>query len=155
MHAAGAAPAAGGRRVRRRDCCRLNVDLPTTPPSVPAARTVVAGALDAWGLTGDHALRETALLVLSELTTNAVRHAAALSPRMHVSVALADGALTVAVHDRHPLRPATPPEPHPDGTGGWGLRMVEALVAEAGGSKSVPADPDGAGKTVVVRLPLP
>jgi hypothetical protein len=47
--------------------------------SVPKARHQVRDALARWGL--DTASTDTALLILTELVTNAVLHASALSPR--------------------------------------------------------------------------
>lgn len=137
---------------RCRTCVRFS--LPTDSSSVPLSRRLVAKALSEWGLSGYEALRQTALLVLSELVTNSVRHAAPASPEVDITVTLLDDALTLAVHDRHPHRPTALPRPHPDGSGGWGLRLVKTLAAELGGTTAVPADQDGRGKTVLVRLPL-
>ena len=128
--------------------------LPTEPVSVPASRAIAGRTLDAWGLARDDALRERALLVLSELVTNSVRHAARLSPRVDIGLSLTDSALTVTVHDRHPHRPSPPPRPRPDGEGGWGLRLVSRLAAESGGAMTVRADAHGPGKTVTACLPL-
>jgi hypothetical protein len=128
--------------------------LPTDPVSVPASRAIAGQTLDAWGFARGDELREKALLVLSELVTNSVRHAASLSPHVEVGLSLTGSELTVAVHDRHPFRPFPLPGPRADGSGGWGLRLVRDLAAETGGAMAVRADLDGSGKTVAARLPL-
>lgn len=128
--------------------------LPTDLVSVPVSRCLATEALAAWGLAGEHPMRETALLVLSELVTNSVRHAARLSPRVDVTLTLAGSLLTIAVHDGDPRRPKPLRRPRRDGSGGWGLRLVTSLAAEAGGGMRVLGDAAGRGKTVSVRLPL-
>lgn len=122
--------------------------------SVPAARAKVADQLRLWGLPRTDDLVHTVLLVVSELVTNCVQHAARRSPIADVRIGLDDEQVTVAIHDRHPALPRPAEVPHLDGSGGWGLRLVEALTAEAGGSTTVRADSTGRGKTVSVRLPL-
>lgn len=138
------------------ECLVLSCDfsLPADPVSVPASRAIAGRTLDAWGFARGDAVRETALLVLSELVTNSVRHAARLSPRVDVGLSLTDHDLTVTVHDRHPHRPAPLPRPRPDGEGGRGLLLVRELTAESGGDMAVRADRDGPGKTVAAHLPL-
>lgn len=137
-------------------CSALSCDfsLPTDPVSVPASRAIAGQTLDAWGFARDDALRATALLVVSELVTNSVRHAARFSPQVDVGLSLTDTELTVAVHDRDPYRPSPLPGPRLDGDGGWGLRLVMELAAETGGALAVRADLDGPGKTVAAHLPL-
>jgi two-component sensor histidine kinase len=126
---------------------------PATPASVPAARLRARKALADFGVAPEHPTAATALLVLTELATNCVTHAADRSPYFDVGIALDAGSLVIAVHDRHPYRPRPLPQPYPEG-GGWGLKMVADLAASTGGTTQVPADPDGCGKTVRVRLPL-
>ena len=133
---------------------QLSLTVEATDASVPAARREVAAQLMLWGLSRHDRPVETALLVVSELVTNSVRHAAVLSPRVQVHVSLGIKELTVAVHDRHPGLPRPAAVPHTDGSGAWGLRLVQGLASEAGGTTSIPLDPDGLGKTVTVRLPL-
>ncbi|OKJ34408.1 ATPase, partial [Streptomyces sp. CB02366] len=45
------------------------------------------------------------LLIVSELVTNAVKHAALLSPELAVEVAVAADWVRVSVEDDHPYRP--------------------------------------------------
>lgn len=134
---------------------RLSFTVEAIEASVPAARHEVAAQLAMWGLPRGSDLVDTALLAVSELVTNSVQHAADSSPTADVAVGMDCEHLTVAVHDRHPQLPLPVDVPHLDGSGGWGLRLVEALAAEAGGKTSAPLDADGLGKTVTVRLPLP
>ena len=89
--------------------------------SAAAARRFVAETFRHWGF---HHLVDDACLVVSELVTNAVRHA-----RSDIAVALSriSGAVLVAVADADP-RPPTRRCPEPDEVGGRGLQMVEALA---------------------------
>ncbi len=138
------------------ECPALSCDfsLPSEPVSVPASRAIADQTLGAWGFARDDSVRATALLVISELVTNSVRHAARLSPQVDVGLSLTDRELTVAVHDRHPHRPSPLAQPRLDGEGGWGLRIVMELAAESGGAMAVRADLHGPGKTVAAYLPL-
>ncbi|MFI6350178.1 ATP-binding protein [Streptomyces sp. NPDC050560] len=128
--------------------------VPAEPVSVPASRAIAGHALAAWGLADEDTLCETALLVLSELVTNSVKHAARLSPSVDIGLTLTGGELTVAVHDSHPHRPVAAPRAREDGSGGWGLRLVTDLAIRRGGAVAVRADREGPGKTVSARLPL-
>ncbi|WP_372509438.1 ATP-binding protein [Streptomyces humicola] len=129
---------------------QVTFSLPTTDTSVPKARHQVGAALARYGL--DPPSTDTALLILTELVTNAVIHASDLSPRVDIAVAVRSDHLVIAVHDRHPHRPRVLPACRPDG-GGWGLKMVTDLTTESGGTVEMPADPDRHGKTVRVTLP--
>ncbi|MEV4556856.1 ATP-binding protein [Kitasatospora sp. NPDC049285] len=133
---------------------RYGLSLATVPASVPEARRRVRTELAAQGFDAEHPLTDTVLLVVSELVTNAVRHAAPRSPRTTVELVFSVDELTVSVHDRHPHCPRRPEVPHQDGSGGWGLGLVHELAALAGGGTDTLADDDGGGKTMVVRLPL-
>ena len=84
-----------------------------------------------------------AALVVSELVTNAVRHA---GTEMRLALELRDGTLTVRVHDRGPGLPRLIP-PAERGFGGQGLAIVVQL-AQAWG---VAVEEDGE-KAVWCRL---
>ncbi|GGY85319.1 ATP-binding protein [Streptomyces avidinii] len=92
---------------------------------VPLARAELRKALVGWGLSE---LEEDALLVASELVTNAVRHA--VSPRDREIetryVRLGDG-VRVEVHDTCPARPVFGLSDQ-DGDSGRGLYLVAALA---------------------------
>jgi hypothetical protein len=93
---------------------------------VRAARHLAADVLAASDFPGDV---ETVLLLLSELVTNAVRHAA--TPfELHMAVDAAQVTVTVIDHDR-----AHPPHlrhPRPEETSGRGLRIVDRLASSWG-----------------------
>ncbi|MGW2260969.1 ATP-binding protein [Streptomyces sp. NPDC001780] len=120
---------------------------PRHPRSVGQARREMRKALADWGLA---ALEDPAALVLSELLTNAVRHAR-VSPGHVIETRFAqlpDG-LRIEVHDASP----TPPEPRAPGADacdGRGLVLVAAL-AEAWGVRAR----SGPGKAVWATLSLP
>ncbi|MFE3248961.1 ATP-binding protein [Streptomyces sp. NPDC059209] len=116
------------------------------PRCVGLARWELRKALERWGLTG---LEESAVLVLSELLTNAGRHAR-VSPGREIEtryVRLADS-LRIEVHDAAPERPDKR-EPAAEDCGGRGLVLVEAL-ADSWGVK----DRHGPGKAVWAELSL-
>ncbi|RMI31106.1 ATP-binding protein [Streptomyces triticirhizae] len=122
--------------------------------SVPQARHAVRDLLRrrAAPLTADrlHGL----LLILTELVTNAVRHAALLTPTIGVEVAVDTQWVWVRVEDGHPYRPhALAASPERQRTGGRGLLLVQATAHEAGGSCGVRATADG-GKVIWAVLPL-
>ncbi|MFJ6134952.1 ATP-binding protein [Kitasatospora sp. NPDC092286] len=75
----------------------------------------------------------TSCLSVSELVTNAARHAAVISPTVKVELSTDDTELTVSVADAHPFRPKALPAPN--GSGGWGLALAKGLVEEAHGGR--------------------
>jgi anti-sigma regulatory factor (Ser/Thr protein kinase) len=79
------------------------------------------------------ALAADALLVVSELTTNALIHAG--SPATIVAL-FDDGRLRVEVHDEERAEPYL--RDQPGCSGGWGLRVV-AAVADGWGSVPTPS----------------
>ncbi|WP_019546766.1 ATP-binding protein [Streptomyces sulphureus] len=103
----------------------------------------------------DDELLQSVLLIVSELVTNAVRHAALLSPRVGVEIALRGGWVRIGVEDRHPYRPkALAADPDMEHTSGRGLFLVRAVTTEAGGVCDVEPTTDG-GKVVWAALPVP
>ncbi|MEZ0092505.1 ATP-binding protein [Streptacidiphilus sp. EB129] len=118
---------------------------------VPLARRETVKVLAGWGMSGQ--VVDTARLIISELVTNVVQHAAVLSPTATVSFAVEDGAeLVLAVADAHPFKPKPLPTAHDHG--GRGLFLVNALVRELRGRAEVIPDTATGGKRIVVRLPL-
>ncbi|MEF3114119.1 PAS domain S-box protein [Streptomyces chrestomyceticus] len=114
-------------------------DLPGTPSSVPEGRRFLLRTLRAWGLT---ALADTALLLSSELMTNAVRHARGpLTLRVWYSAR----ELGVEVVDGSTPRPRARLADTAE-ENGRGLMLVEAL-ADAWGTR-----PGAVGKTVWFTL---
>ncbi|MEU5531095.1 ATP-binding protein [Micromonospora chersina] len=116
------------------------LDLPVGADALAAARQVVHSALVGWGFEDPEDVAD-AVLVADELVANAVRHGGGcLSLHVHargdeVTVCAVDGSAVVPRHRE------------PDGDGGRGLGIIEALC-QAWGVEDLP---DG-GKRVWVRL---
>lgn len=125
--------------------------LPTGPGAVRLARETAEQALAEWGIGARHPAVGPALLILSELVTNSVRHAAEVSPQTTVIYAAGPGCLVFAVHDRHPRRPRLHGA---DVAGTGGLATVVELTHGLGGTAVVRGDADGRGKSVWITLPL-
>ncbi|WP_405890261.1 ATP-binding protein [Streptomyces sp. NBC_00133] len=108
------------------------------PASVGRARAELRKALANWCL---NAVEDAALVVLSELVTNAVLHAH-VSPGREIETRYlreADG-VRIEVHDAADERPAARV---PGESGGWGLGLVDELADRWGVD-----DRDGVGKSV-------
>lgn len=101
----------------------LSADLPRSPDSVGAARRIVNGHTPSL----DSQQRQDAVLMVSELVTNAVQHGVgAISLRID---ACAD---TVRIEVADEGNVAVAPSPQPRAHGGWGLRIVEQLADDWG-----------------------
>ena len=105
------------------------------PAAAAAARRFVRDTLQAWVVTGaaadGHGLVDDAVLLTSELVTNAVVHAC--TP-VQVTCRLADGAVEVVVRDGHPARlvPEAAESEPTERTGGRGLLLPAALASAWG-----------------------
>jgi anti-sigma regulatory factor (Ser/Thr protein kinase) len=111
------------------------------PTAARAARRFVVGVVAMLGLVR---LQQTAVLVVSELVTNAIQHGAG---RVVLRIRLgADGALVVEVTDAAD-QPPVEERPAPDREDGRGLWIV-GLVSDAWGVKPR----HGGGKTVWAEL---
>lgn len=126
--------------------------VPSEPSAVRLARQTAELALVEWGIGLRHPTVDPALLILSELVTNGVRHAAALSPQLTVIYAAGRDCLAFAVHDRHPYQPRLYGSV-PSGLRG-GLATVMELVTGLSGTAVVRRDADGGGKSIWITLPL-
>ncbi|MCD9879163.1 ATP-binding protein [Streptomyces guryensis] len=126
--------------------------LPTEPSAVRMARETAEQALAEWGIDPRHPAIGPALLILSELVTNSVRHAAVFSPQVTVIYAASKDCLAFGVHDRHPFQPALYGAVTDAGTGG--LATVMELTLGLGGNAVVRGDADGRGKSIWIILPL-
>ncbi len=123
-----------------------------TDVSVPRARHAVRDLLDRQGVPLDDDITQGLLLIVSELVTNAVKHAALLSPELAVEVAVGADWVRVSVEDNHPYRP-TALETDYAQTGGRGLLLVREITREAGGACDV-EHTAGGGKVIWAALPL-
>jgi anti-sigma regulatory factor (Ser/Thr protein kinase) len=97
--------------------------LPDGPEGASFARRVTSRAAELWRL--DRELTETALLLVSELATNAIQHGA---PPVRLSLRLNADRLRVEVTDSSPTLPRVG-QPGPDQVGGRGLPLVQQLAA--------------------------
>jgi signal transduction histidine kinase len=120
--------------------------------SVPQARHAVRDLLARQGVPASDDLVQGLLVIVSELVTNAVRHAALLSPMLAVEVAVGSEWVRVSVEDNHPYRP-TALEADYGQTGGRGLLLVREITREAGGVCDV-EHTAGGGKVIWAALPL-
>jgi anti-sigma regulatory factor (Ser/Thr protein kinase) len=102
------------------------VTLPDGPEGARSARRVMARAAVLWRL--DREMTETALLLVSELATNAIRHG---SPPVRLSLRLNRDRLRVEVTDSSPALPELT-HSGPDQVGGRGLQIVQLLAARWG-----------------------
>lgn len=125
---------------------------PAVEVSVPQARHAVRDLLKRQAAEAPDDLVQGVLLIVSELVTNAVRHAALLSPEVGVEVAIGAGWIRIAVEDNHPYRPKALERDYAQ-TSGRGLLLVREITAEAGGSCDV-EHTAGGGKIVWAALPL-
>ncbi|MFC5719275.1 SpoIIE family protein phosphatase [Streptomyces gamaensis] len=115
--------------------------LERTPAEVRRARTLVRDRLAAWGL---HSASENAVLCVSELVTNAVRHTD--SRQLQLRLVRTDVLLCEVTDEEHTL--PTLLGTALDKESGRGLRVVGALAREWGASHG------RQGKTVWCELPL-
>lgn len=123
-----------------RDTNRVTRALPPQPMSVPLARSWAETWLDGHAVEVDP--RHTALLVLSELVTNAVRQS---DGPVRITLSAGDDDLLLEVTDGNPRLPRLA-FPEEDSPGGRGLLLVE-MLASAWGVRE-----EREGKTVWARL---
>ncbi|GAA2135868.1 ATP-binding protein [Streptomyces synnematoformans] len=97
------------------------------PRCVALARSQMRKALARWGLAG---IEGPAVLVVSELVTNAIVHAR-VSPGREILTRFVrqDGGVRIEVHDASEDRPVPRT---PDSDGGYGLHLVEQMADEWG-----------------------
>ncbi|MFD0573474.1 ATP-binding protein [Kitasatospora gansuensis] len=123
--------------------------------SVPQTRHAVRDRLLAQGMAGQdyQELIDDLLLIVSELVSNAVTHAAVLSPQLTTELVIDDGWVRVSVEDGHPYRPKAL-ESDLGQLGGRGLLLVKSVTLQAGGVCDVERTGEG-GKVIWASLPLP
>ncbi|MEU5208596.1 SpoIIE family protein phosphatase [Streptomyces sp. NPDC020742] len=96
------------------------------PDAVMHARRFTARTLRTWGVTEE---MDVALLVVSELVTNAIAHT---QGEVQLDLTLAADRLRVAVNDASPRAPVKPTSVDWEATGGRGLLLVEAMSTSWG-----------------------
>ncbi|MGP3953395.1 ATP-binding protein [Streptomyces sp. 7N604] len=122
---------------------RAEWSFPAEPGAVRAARAVVRSTLNEWGL---NAVGDLTVLLVSELVTNALRHA---TGPIGVSVQrIRNDALLVEVSDPLPELPLAR-DARPEDEGGRGLQLVARTSRRWGTRRG------SAGKTVWFELGLP
>ncbi|WP_406311726.1 ATP-binding protein [Streptosporangium sp. NBC_01639] len=115
------------------DCLVVSRRFAAAPGQVRHARTFVAEIVG-----NDHPYLDDALLLTSELATNAVEHPTGPprqlgSPREFlVTVAFVPHGVLITVQDPGSARIPCPKEEDPDATGGRGLALVNALATRWG-----------------------
>ena len=104
----------------------LALQLPSRPEAPSAARRALASLNGDLHLISEARLHDAQLLV-SELVTNAVRHA--VSDAVAMTVSATATTFRVEVANSGPAFDATTlPEPSTERAGGWGLRIVDVLA---------------------------
>ncbi|MGW0290884.1 SpoIIE family protein phosphatase [Streptomyces tuirus] len=96
------------------------------PQAVGHARRFARRTLRSWGVTVDH---DAALLVVSELVTNALVHT---DGKVRMDLTLVNNRLRIAIADASPRSPVRPTSIGWEATGGRGILLVEALSATWG-----------------------
>ena len=107
---------------------QMSVTLPATGRAAGLARQATRDALAAWQVAY---LEETAVLLVSELVGNVLRHARARALAMALYLDLEVSSLLIEVHDTD----AREPRPRTPGTleeSGFGFVLIEALAGKWG-----------------------
>lgn len=125
---------------------RYGFELPARAESVGRARKLTAERLDRWGMDDDTC--QTAILVVSELVTNAVVHAA--GDHVVCEIREGEGHLRIAVEDQGYGPTGPQMHPHSDDEGGRGLFLIDSLCTGWGAH-----DTSGYGPGRVVWAELP
>ena len=108
------------------------MSLPAAEQAPALARQATREVLASWRVTH---LEETALLVVSELVTNAVRHAARGESVLILRLEAAGISLRIEVHDADPQRPQ-PGTPDGLDESGYGFVIIDALASKWGVSET-------------------
>ena len=105
---------------------KRRISLTAAPAAAAAARSQVRAAINAWGVPVDESV---AVLLASELVTNAIRHEEGETVTLVITSAC--GQLRVEVHDTSHSVPIPVDEPA-DAETGRGLMLVASLSKEWG-----------------------
>ena len=121
---------------------RMTVTLPATGRAAGLARQATRDALAAWQVAH---LEETAVLLVSELVGNVLRHARTRVLAMAMCLDTEVASLLIEVHDTDPHEPR-PRRPGALDESGFGFVLVDALAGKWG------VRPTEIGKAVWVEL---
>jgi anti-sigma regulatory factor (Ser/Thr protein kinase) len=110
------------------------LELPACQTGVGEVRRMMGEKLRTWRLPQE--VCQDAVLILSELVTNAIRHTS--SARIHCCLGLtADGLVHLEVHDQEITPRSLPPcDPGPDDERGRGLLLVQYIAEKWGADRS-------------------
>ncbi len=111
---------------------QTHLELAALPSAVPCARGHARSVALEWGLPD---LAETTELLVSELTTNAVRASYQLTasepPVVRLWLSSGQNSIIIHVWDANSAMPVCR-DAGPDAEGGWGLLLVDTLAADWG-----------------------
>jgi len=107
---------------------QATLTLPATGPAAGLARQATRDTLAAWQLAY---LEETAVLLVSELVTNVLRHARSRALGMALRLEPVGASLVIEVHDGDPHEPR-PRTPGGFDESGFGFVLIEALAGKWG-----------------------
>jgi anti-sigma regulatory factor (Ser/Thr protein kinase) len=107
---------------------QMTVTLPATGRAAGLARQATRDALAAWQVAH---LEETAVLLVSELVGNVLRHARTRALAMALCLNLEVASLLIEVHDTDPHEPR-PRTPETLDESGFGFVLIEALAGKWG-----------------------
>ncbi|MFJ2716775.1 ATP-binding protein [Streptomyces sp. NPDC087437] len=130
--------------------CTFTQRFSTTRRGARLARLLAAHQLTEWGHPRGTEAHDTVVLVVAELAANAVLHGRVPGRDFALALSFEEGrdVVRIEVTDTHPARPARM-APGPDGDGGRGLVLVDALAVDWG-----VRDRLGPGKTVWAECAL-
>ncbi|MFH8801158.1 ATP-binding protein [Streptomyces sp. NPDC017936] len=129
----------------------------STPRGARLARRLAAVRLDAWGIPYGTDPHDALVLIVAELTANAVRHGHVPGRDFHLRLHAAPDGRTVRVEvtdtrtEQHPRRPALPEGGAGAEETGRGLLLVSQLATRWDWHPR----PDGPGKTVWAECAFP
>jgi len=107
---------------------RIRVSLAVGPRAAAQARRHVGAVIEAWQVPVDP---DVAVLLTSELVTNAIQHDPGSREPIQLVIAWATNELRVEVHDRSRSAPV-PVEAPPDAEAGRGLMLLASLSKDWG-----------------------
>ncbi|WP_435886540.1 ATP-binding protein [Streptomyces hirsutus] len=129
----------------------------STPRGARLARRLAAVRLDAWGIPYGTDPHDAIVLIVAELTANAVSHGHVPGRDFHLRLHVTPDGRTVRVEvtdtrtERRPRRPTAPEETDGTGEAGRGLLLVSQLATRWDWHPC----PDSPGKTVWAEYTLP